>query len=456
MQSKPDTRIDHDSLGPVTVPKDAFYGAQTQRALNLFPISGASPLAQYPLLIEALLLIKKAAAKTNAEIGLIPQTHADAICSAIDKLIADDVQQHFPFHSFHGGGGITANMAANELITNLANLDYFSAHLGSNDPVHPNEHVNLNQSTNDCLATACHIAVRTRWRELESELQGLCEDLRQFGQKNAHIPKLARTCLQDAVDISSADYFHAVACNLTQLCEKAGLETENLKKVNLGGGIIGRTVDCDPRFFDLIIKQLNADLTDFGWDGDLCRADNLFAASQAHNSLQAFANGLDQISRTIIRFCKDLRLMASGPESGLNEISLPAVQPGSSAIPGKINPTIPEFAIQCAMMACGRAHTINMTQDHGELDYNPYQMLVVIALFDMIDLLKSALTSLRQNCVQGLLLNSEQNEKNADSLVPSLMKLKREHGYHHASNIAKEADGDVEIVRRALSQKKEK
>jgi len=448
-------RTEHDILGSVSVPANASYGAQTQRSVGLFPIFGAQKVSAYPQLIKAMLHVKRASAKTNVSIGAIPQDAEVAISVAIDRLLDQSLDAHFPIHSFHGGGGIGINMNVNEVLANLANLQLGTSY-GSNAPLHPNDHINLNHSTSDCLSTACHIAARAAWTGLETQLQGLAGDLDESAKQMGEHPKLARTCLQDAVDIRAGDYFGGVAHNLRKLTERADADANDLAAVNLGGNIIGRSDDCDPKFFDQILDQLNAVLKQAGLAYDLRRADNLFAASQAHDPLQNLISSLDQIARTLLRFGGDLRLMASGPDAGLGEILLPQKQPGSSAIPGKINPTIPEFTMQCAMMACGRSTTARMTQDHGELDYNPWQMLVVITLLDMIALLQSGVSSLRRNCVQGLELNSQRNTENAQGLGPSLMQLKRKFGYSHASAVAKQAAGDVSIVRAALSETEDK
>ena len=448
-------RTDQDSLGAVCVPKDALYGAQTQRSLQLFPNSCGQTMSAYPQLMTAMLHVKRAAARTNMSIGALSAVQASAVNAAIDHALTQPLEDLFPIHSYHGGGGVGLNMNVNEVLANIANFQTFGTPLGSNAPLHPNDHLNLNHSTSDCLATACHIAARAAWAELETELLGLVADLNHHAEQMGTQPKLARTCLQDAVDIRASDYFGGVAHNLMQLTQRCGNDTHHLAAVNLGGNIIGRTGDCDPEFFDQIIDQLNAVLKQAGLPHDLSRVDNLFAASQAHNALQNLVASLEQIARTLIRFGGDLRLMASGPMSGFDELTLPVVQPGSSAIPGKINPTIPEFTMQSAMMACGRAATARMTVDQGELDYNPWQMLLITALLDMIGLLRSGVDTLRRNCVQGLMLNVQRNTENAQGLVPSLMQLKRQVGYARASEIAKQADGDLAVVHAALSKTKD-
>jgi aspartate ammonia-lyase len=229
-------------------------------------------------------------------------------------------------------------------------------------------------------------------------------------------------------------------------------DAESLREVNLGGNIIGRAEDCDPQFFADILTVLNADLARAGLLGNVTRASNLFTASQSHDALLSVAASLEQLARGLIRFAKDLRLMASGPNGGLSEIYLPARQAGSSAIPGKINPTIPEFMVQCGMVACGHAAAIAMTQDHGELDYNPWQAVVITNLLDMIMVLESGVSTLRRNCIQGMRPNVARNTENATSMLPSLIRLKQLKGYSFAAEIAKQADGDLAFVRRVIGE----
>lgn len=445
------TREERDSIGMRAVPLNAIFGIQTQRAIELCPLPGGARLADYPALLTAMLHVKAAAAEVNRDIGAIAPDLADALMAAVETLLAQPRPEAFPVHAFHGGGGISFNMNINEVLANLGNLAFGST-LGSYAPLHPNDHANLNHSTADCLSTACHIAARTAFEGLETELAGLVGDLQHLASGWVPQRKLARTCLQDAVDIGFADYLGGVASGLTASLDRARADAAALRAVSLGGTIIGRVEDCDPAFFANILPRLNARLSAAGMPGDFRRAENLFAASQGHEHLCALSATLEQLARQLIRFAKDLRLMASGPFGGLAELTLPAVQPGSSAIPGKINPTIPEFMVQCGMMAVGHHAAIAMTQDHGELDYNPWQAVVIVSLLDMIAVLGSGIRSLRRNCVQGMQPNVARNTKNATSLLPSLIRLKQLKGYSYSAQVAREAAGDLAYVRRKLAE----
>lgn len=449
---RPPTREEFDSIGAHAVPEAALYGIQTQRAVELYPLGGAARFSDYPLLLNAMLHIKKAAARTNLETGAIDAAMGEAIVRAVDSLLAGPRPEAFPVHAFHGGGGISFNMNINEVLANAANAESFGAAYGSYAPIHPNDHVNLNHSTADCLSTGCHIAALAAFTALSAEIEALVGDLERLGAEWAPLRKLARTCLQDAVDIGFEDYLGGVASCLRLNLARAAQDAKGLRSVSIGGNIIGRSTDCDPAFFARIIPVLNAQLAQAGLPAGLSRTDNLFSASQAHDRLLALAGSLDQTARTLIRFAKDLRLMASGPHGGLGEIRLPAVQPGSSAIPGKVNPTIPEFMVQCAMMACGRAAAIAMTADHGEMDYNPWEAVVIVGLLDMIAVLTAGVSTLRHNCVRGMRPDVARNTDNATSLLPSLIRLKQLKGYSHASAVAKEAAGDLAFVRRKVAE----
>ncbi len=446
------TRQEVDSIGAHAVPAAAVYGIQTQRAVELYPIEGAARFADYPLLLTAMLHVKKAAARTNIETGAIEAAMGQAIIKAIDDLLARIPPEAFPVHAFHGGGGISFNMNINEVLANLANARDFGVAFGTYAPIHPNDHVNANHSTADCFSTGCHIAALAAFDGLSQEIEGLAADLDRLGAEWTPLRKLARTCLQDAVDIGFEDYLGGVASCLRYNLVRAAQDAEGLRQVSIGGNIIGRATDCDPGFFARIVPALNEQLEAAGLPAGLTRTGNLFSASQAHDPLLALAGSLEQTARTLIRFAKDLRLMASGPHGGLAEIRLPAVQPGSSAIPGKVNPTIPEFMVQCGMMACGRAAAVAMTADHGEMDYNPWEAVVVTGLLDMIAILNSGVFTLRRNCVQGMRPDAKRNTDNATSLLPSLIRLKQLKGYSYASAIAKEAAGDVDFVRRKVTE----
>ncbi|MCL4067020.1 lyase family protein [Pseudomonas sp. GX19020] len=452
MVSGRNTRVERDSIGMLDVSLDAVFGIQTERAVRLYPLEGQKRFADYPALLNAMLMVKKAAARVNIDTGAIEPAMGEALIDAASDLLTTPRPEAFPIHAFHGGGGISSNMNLNEVLANLANKAGFGAEYGSYAPIHPNDHANLNHSTADCLSTGCHIAARVAFAGLAAEVEGLATDLDRLGADWAPLRKLARTCLQDAVDIGFADYLGGVSASLRFNIERATRDADALREVSIGGNIIGRSEDCEPAFFAAILLALNAALEAAGLPAGLTRTDNLFAASQAHDRLLALGASLDQLARTLIRFAKDLRLMGSGPHGGLGEIRLPAMQPGSSAIPGKVNPTIPEFMVQCGMIAVGHAAAMAMTQDHGEMDYNPWEAVVIVSLLEMIGVLESGVATLRRNCVQGLQPDAARNQDLSTSLLPSLIRLKQLKGYSYSAQVAKDAAGDVDFVRRKVAE----
>lgn len=439
-------RTEQDLIGTLQLPADALYGIQTQRAINLYPLNGEKTLADYPALLQALLQIKKIAARTNLQTGELDPALAGAIIAACDQLIAQPPADQFPVHAFHGGGGISANMNLNEVIANLANRDSFDQPPGSYQPIHPNDHVNLNNSTSDALSSACHIATIRQWQGLSDALHQLSQTFTDQGERWQQQQKISRTCLQDAVEISFQQFFSGYVELLSSSQQRLARDIEDLYAINLGGNIIGRPGDCNPTFFDAVMPILNGELQ----AGSYHRAANLFASSQNHDGLIRVASGLEQLARALIRIAKDLRLMASGPNTGFGEISLPAVQPGSSAMPGKINPTIPEFLIHCAMTVCGRCYSVQMTQDHGELDYSPWQSVVICNLLDSLSCLETGIRVFTAHCVSGIAPIAERNDRNINSLIPTVIRLKNQRGYAFTARIFKESGGDIDAIRRHL------
>lgn len=441
-------RIEEDLIGELAVPAHALYGVQTQRAITLYPLNGEKPLSAYPELLRGLLQVKKLAALTNLNTGEIELEIGQAIVSAVDQLLNELPTGEFPVHAFHGGGGISSNMNVNEVVANLANLNAFDRPLGSYHPVHPNDHVNLNNSTSDALNTACHLAVLDKMQTLDKALSTLITTFNEQGKKWQHVLKISRTCLQDAVEISFADLFGGYASQLERHRQRLDRDTGELYKINLGGNIIGRKGDCSEAFFNEIINELNR----MTGKHRFMHSENLFDASQSHDDLIRVTSGLDQLARGLLRIAKDFRLMASGPETGFGEIHLPAVQPGSSAMPGKVNPTIPEYMVQCCMQACGRCYSAQMTQDHGELDYTPWQSVVISNLLDAISVLTSGMKAFCRHCLVDMQPNLERNAYNVNTLIPTLMRLKQLRGYSFAARVYKETGGDMQQIQRYLKK----
>ncbi|MCH2547101.1 MAG: aspartate ammonia-lyase [Alphaproteobacteria bacterium] len=442
-----DYRTETDLIGSISVPADALYGAQTQRAVELYPLNGEKPLSAYPELIQGVLAVKKIAAVTNKRTGELAPDLADAIIQTIAQLADNLPAAQFPVHACHGGGGISTNMNVNEVLANLANKVHFQQPLGSYTPIHPNDHINLNNATSDTLGTACHFAVIGKWRGLHEAACELSSALSHQAEQWQRVLKISRTCLQDAVEISFADLFSGYVSLIERNCERLNQDIEALYNINLGGNIIGRKGDCSAEFFALVLDTIHQVM---GCD-KYRHSPNLFDASQNHDDLVSVANRLDLFARGLLKIAKDFRLMSSGPSTGFGELHLPAVQPGSSAMPGKINPTIPEYLVQCCMQACGRCYAAQMTQDHGELDLNVWQTVVVHNVLDAINALENGIRSFMEHCVKGIEPDIERNHANINTLIPALMRLKQQKGYSYASRIYKESGGDLAQVLRYLA-----
>ena len=439
-------RTESDLIGSLQVPVDALYGVQTQRAIELYPLNGEKPLAEYPQLIRGMLRVKKIAARTNLLAGELDRPMAEAIIAVADQLLAEIPGEHFPVHACHGGGGISTNMNINEVIANLANRDHFGQPLGSYSPIHPNDHTNLNNSTSDAQTTACHFAVIEQWQKLSDAIDSLSLTFESQAVRWQDVMKISRTCLQDAVEISFADMFSGYTTLIRRNRDRLESDVGSLYNLNLGGNIIGRKGDCSPAFVERVIAEVNRE---FGSER-FRHSDNLFDCSQNHDDLISIANRLDLFARGLIKIAKDFRLMASGPETGFGELKLPAVQPGSSAMPGKVNPTIPEYLVQCCIQVCGRCYAVQMTQDHGELDLNVWQAVVIHNLLDAMTCLENGIRAFTEHCVAGLEPLSERNQQNINTMIPTLIRLKQQRGYSFASKVYKESSGDIEVVRSYL------
>jgi len=338
-------------------------------------------------------------------------------------------------------------MNVNEVIANLANQRAFGVAFGGYSPLHPNDHVNLNHSTSDVLNTAGHLAVLDAWKGLHECIDTLESTFQNLADNFRAVKKIARTCLQDAVEISFGDLFDGYNVSIKRSHGILQQDVKTLNTINIGGNIIGRRGDCSEAFFKSIVSNLKS-VTD---NTELVVADNLFDYSQNHDDMIRFASNLEQLALTLIKIAKDLRLMASGPSTGLGEIFLPAVQQGSSAMPGKINPTIPEFLIQSCIQVSGYCHSVRMTHAHGELDYNPWQSIVITNLLDSMSTMENAIEVFIEHCLTGIGVNTERNIHNLKSIIPTMVSIMQEKGYRLAAGIYKDCDGDLERIREYMN-----
>ena len=440
------TRSEHDLLGVVEVPEHAHYGGQTQRALDNFPLRGERSLGDFPQLTAALITVKHAAAAANKSIGDLPTDKADAIIAAAQTLVAADHRVHFPIHALHGGGGTSANMNANEVLANLAERS-LGGQFGRYELVHPNDHVNLNQSTNDVYPTACHMAIIACWRRVGPTLSALADAFCAKADEYRDQTRLARTCLQDAVAICCRDFFGGYVSMLRRNVERVGRAVDALHAVNLGGTVVGSRDLVPPAYAEAIV----ATLCDVAGDAAFRPADDLFDAAQNPDDMAAVSAALDLLARGLIKVCSDLRLLNSGPEGGIGELQLPAVQPGSSMMPGKVNPVMPEFAMQLCFSVVGRHAACVMAVDHGELDLNVWESVFCVNIAEAMALLESAASALAGKCIDGLVVPGPVNDRHAAGLIPLLTALMLEHGYSTISDMCKSAGGDPAKIRAKLT-----
>ncbi len=442
------TRIETDLLGPIHVPADALYGAQTQRAIDNFPLNGQSRLGDWPALVRALIKIKQAAAHANRDASFITPQVADAIIAAGNSMSPADYPTHFPIHALHGGGGTSANMNANEVLANIAET-LLSGSLGQYKKVHPNDHVNLHQSTNDVYPSACHLAVIEQSISLDAALSHLASTIQtkisQFGGQ----ARLARTCLQDAVSVTFADTLSGYVSMIARQRRRIAATVTELHHLNLTGTIVGRACDCPEAYASRVFPALRA-LTGLP---TLQPCENLFDGAQNLDDLVAVSASLDLAARSIAKLAQDLRLLSSGPEAGFGEIRLPALQPGSSIMPGKVNPVIPEHAMHLCLRVTALDAGARQAVNHGELDLNIWESLVAIHVLESMTLLQSAAQVLADKCIAGMTVNIQVNDAHTQALMPLLTQLCKEHSYSKVSAVCREAGADHQKLRRLLKDR---
>lgn len=440
-------REESDLLGKIQIPEEVLYGVQTQRALQNFPVGNQRSIGSFPSLVEGLLLVKKAAAITNQEIGDLSPAQEDAIIHSVDSLLSQPDPSQFPIHYLHGGGGTSANMNVNEVLANLAE-EFLGGHRGEYRLVHPNDHVNLHQSTNDVYPTACHIAILRAFPRLEATLARLVMVLEEKQTEYRQAIHLARTCYQDAVDITYGDFFGGYIGFVSRRIKLLSQAVNALHAVNLGGTIVGRSSDVPPAFMAAIIANLCRVAGDEGY----FHPASLFDAAQNADEVVGVSTQLDLLARGLIKIAQDLRVLSSGPEAGLGEIHIPPVQPGSSIMPGKVNPVMPEFLIQACFKVMGNHAACSACLDHGELDLNIWESCMVFNILESMELLDCSLTGFTQKCLQGMQVVSSVNEDHADSIIPRLTRLAHQFGYQRVSDVCKRSVGDLEYLRTLLDK----
>src|SRR3954468_9275969 len=421
-------RTERDTLGEVRVPDDALYGAQTQRAVENYPISG---LREHPVFIRSFILLKKAAALANRELGALDAGLAEAIVTACDELLAnpDKYRPQFVVDVFQAGAGTSLNMNVNEVIANLANPER-----GTYKPVHPNDHVNMAQSTNDVFPTAIRIAALLLLHELWPALDRLAMALAERGEAFAGVIKSGRTHLQDAVPVTLGQEFNAYASAVARATRQLVVAAIELRELGIGGTAAGTGMNAPRGYRHAVIKHLN-EMTGL----ELVATDDLREAMQSQLPVVAVSGALRNLALELTRITNDLRLLASGPQTGLAEITLPAVQPGSSIMPGKVNPSMLECMNQILFHIIGAATAIDYASQAGQLELNVMMPLVAFELNFSIEILKNFIPVLTAKCIAGIEADRERCESyyiTSPSLATALNPII---GYEKAAAIAKES-----------------
>ncbi len=425
-------RMEHDLLGERGVPAHVYYGVQTLRAIENFPITGV-PISHYPNLIRALAMVKKAAALANRKLGLLSGDIAAAIVSACEDVIGGALHRHFSVDVIQGGAGTSTNMNANEVIANRA-LEKLGKVPGDYDVIHPNNHVNLSQSTNDAYPTALKIGLLLSITSLLDAMNHLKKTFQQKAKEFRSVIKMGRTQLQDAVPMTLGQEFGAYATMLNEdirMLKKAG---KLLTEINMGGTAIGTGINADPDYAKLCTEEL-CKVT--GMSLEL--SGNLVEATQDTGVFVQLSGVFKRIAVKLSKICNDLRLLSSGPRAGFNEINLPPMQPGSSIMPGKVNPVIPEVVNQIAFQVIGNDLTITMAAEAGQLELNVMEPIIAFNLFQSIDIMRNGMMTLADRCVSGITANENVCRAYVENSIGIVTALNPYIGYENSSSIAKEA-----------------
>lgn len=423
-------RQEKDFLGGKKVPEEAYYGIQTLRAVENFPVSGRR---ERPELINAYVLIKKAAAITNMELGILDNVRGEAIVKAADELIGGKLADQFPLDIFQAGAGTSFNMNLNEVLANRA-LEILGKKRGEYGYLSPNDHVNLSQSSNDTFPTASHIAIIFAADVLNIVLSNLASAFEQKGEEVISIPKSGRTHLMDAVPVTIGDEFIAYSSAVKRAAERIHERRNDLLEVAIGGTATGTGANTPPFYREKVIGKLN-EFTSL----ELIPAHDSLEALQSRSQMAAFSGSLRELAFELIRIANDLRLMGSGPTSGLNEIILPPVQPGSSIMPGKVNPVMAECLNMISFQIIGNDTAVSLAAQAGQLDLNVMTPVMTSNILESIFMLNNYLPVFQSSCIEGILVNEKELQR-AAGLNPILTTLlSPKIGYVRAGELAKEA-----------------
>lgn len=423
-------RLEHDSIGTKEVPTAAYFGVQTLRAFENFRITG---LKMHPEIITSLAQIKKAAAITNCEVGTLEKPIAEAIVKACDEIAEGKFRKYFIVDPIQGGAGTSLNMNANEVIANRA-IEHLGGEKGDYHLVNPNDHVNFGQSTNDVIPTAGKLTSLKLLEKCEEQLHRLYKVLCVKAEEFDSVIKMGRTQMQDAVPIRLGQEFHAYSVAISRDINRITKSMDEMRTLNMGGTAIGTGVNADQRYLQRIVPNL-AQIT----NTSLVQAYDLIDSTQSLDPFVAVSGALKACAVTLSKIANDLRLMSSGPRAGFAEINLPAKQNGSSIMPGKVNPVIPEVVNQVAFNIFGNDVTITMAAEAGQLELNAFEPIVFYCLFQSIDTLTYAVQTFVDNCITGITANKERCQELVDNSIGIVTALCPYIGYERSAELAKRA-----------------
>ncbi len=438
-------RTENDSLGPVQVPADALWGAQTQRAIENFPISGLKP---YPAFIWSMALLKRAAAQVNRDLGLLDPKWADAIITSAQEVLDGKWNPQFVVDPIQAGAGTSHNMNVNEVIANRANQLLGYALDDPRKPINPNDHVNMAQSTNDTIPTAIRLGCLWRLAELLGAVDALADALADKAREFDDVVKSGRTHLQDAVPVRLGQEFGAYAQAVRNDRERIATAGDRLRRIGIGGTATGTGLNAHAEYHPRMIARLNA-LADL----NVYSSGNLFESMQSLADAADFSASLNTLALTLTRIANDFRLLASGPTTGLDEIRLPAVQPGSSIMPGKVNPVLAEMLNMACYHVMGNHLTVALASAAGQLELNVMMPIVAYNLFQTMDILIHALNAFTTKCVVGLAANREQAEQWLAKSTVLVTALNPVIGYLKAAEVSKEAMTRKVPIRQVVLEK---
>ena len=441
------TRKEHDLLGYRDVPEEYYYGIQTLRAIENFNISGIT-IAHFPVLVKSLAMVKIAAAKANSELGILPEEIAKAIVQAGNEILNGKYHTHFSVDMIQGGAGTSANMNANEVIANRA-LEILGHEKGEYKYCHPNNHVNLSQSTNDAYPTALKIATINSNKKLVRILKELIMAFKEKADEFSNMIKMGRTQLQDAVPMTLGQEFQSYAATLDEEVERLDQNSDLFLEVNMGGTAIGTGINADPKYSEKVVHYLR-EISGL----DIRLASNLVEATQDTGAFVMYSSALKRLSVKLSKISNDLRLLSSGPRAGFNEINLPKMQPGSSIMPGKVNPVIPEVVNQIAFKVIGNDLTVTMAAEAGQLELNVMEPIIAQSIFESIEMLKNGMVTLTHRCIKGITANEKRMRDMVRNSIGIVTALNPVLGYETCSELAKEAlESDRGVYELVLEKK---